>query len=179
MKVSIIKSIIIYFFLIFFVSTSLPAKNKFEIGLSTGPSLLKNYFALSSQINLLCNFNNSLSIILNFEHLVCRERKREFMLLPKLRYKTNVLKFNPYFELGLGISHYPKGIETLKNGSIQGSGVNGETTVGTGGYSQSFELGTGLIIPINRKLDFDLSLSIFQTAFSEGSHLGFGLLYSF
>lgn len=179
MKVRIIKSIIIYFFLIFFISTSLPAQNRFEIGFSTGPSLLKNYFALSSQINLLFNLNDNFSMILNFEHLACNERKREIMLLSKMRYGPNVLKFDPYFELGLGVGHYPKVKETLTNGIIHASEVNGKTTVGTGGYSTSYEIGTGLTIPVSEKLDFDLNLSIFQTAFSEYPRLGFGLLYSF
>jgi len=171
------KSIVKYLYLFIFLSISLQAQEKFGIGFSTGPSLLNDNLALCSRVNLLFNFTNRFNAVLDFEHLICKVRKREIELIPKLRYKTNLFKFNPYFEFGLGISHYPKVRETLKNGSFQGSGEIGETTLGIGGYSESFELGTGLIIPINKKLNFDLSLSISQTAFSNFSCLGFGLLY--
>jgi len=171
------KSIIKYFYLFIFLSSSLLAQEKLGIGFNAGPALLENNLALCSRLNLLFNFSNRFNAVLDFEHLMCKDRKREIELMPKLRYKTDLFKFNPYFELGLGISHYPKTRETLKNGSVQDSGEIGETTLGIGGYSQSFELGTGFIIPINKNLNFDLSLSISQTAFSNFSCLGFGLLY--
>jgi len=142
------KSIIKYFYLFIFLSISLQAQEKFGIGFSTGPSLLESNFALCSRLNLLFNFSNRFNVVLDFEHLIGKDRKREIELLPKLRYKTGLFKFNPYFELGLGISHYPKARETLNNESVQDSGEIGETTLGIGGYSQSFELGTGLIITI-------------------------------
>jgi len=176
---SIMKSVVLCFISLFFISASLPAQGKFEIGINTGPGFLNNHFALSSQINLLYNFNNNFSTIMNFEHLACKERQREIMLLSKMRYKITVQKLNPYFEFGLGISHFPDGKEILTNGSIQESEVNDATTIGTGGYSPSLEIGTGVIIPINRTFYMDSNLSVFQTKFSNYFRLGFGLLYNF